>query len=76
MERRAIIHKLNQNSYCIDDAGESLSYVVLGSAKAAVIDTANGRENLLQVVREITDLPRSPRECSGGCRSVRRCRGI
>ena len=57
MERRAIIHKLNQNTYCIDDAGDSLSYVVLGSAKAAVIDTANGWEDLQQVVREITDLP-------------------
>ncbi len=57
MERRAILHPLTPEITCIDDAGASVCYVVCGKNRAAVIDTVNGQENLLDVVRSITDLP-------------------
>ena len=55
--QRAVIHKLLDHLYLIDDANESTCYVICGSECAMVIDTANGRENLLDVVRSITPLP-------------------
>ena len=57
MKRRAVLHSLTPEITCIDDAGESVCYVVCGKERAAVIDTVNGKENLKDVVREITDLP-------------------
>lgn len=57
MKRRAVLHKLTPEITCIDDAGDSVCYVVCGKDQAAVIDTVNGRENLYDIVREITDLP-------------------
>ena len=57
MKRRAVLHKLTPEITCIGDAGASVCYVVCGKDKAAVIDTVNGRENLYDIVREITDLP-------------------
>ena len=44
MKRRAVLHKLTPEITCIDDAGDSVCYVVCGKDKAAVIDTVNGRE--------------------------------
>ena len=57
MNRRAVLHDLGNGITCIDDAGASVCYVVCGKDKAAVIDTVNGMENLLTIVREVTDLP-------------------
>ena len=50
MKRRAVLHKLTPEITCIDDAGDSVCYVVCGKDKAAVIDTVNGRENLYDIV--------------------------
>jgi hydroxyacylglutathione hydrolase len=57
MKRRAILHALTPRITCIDDAGDSVCYVVCGRDRAAVIDTVNGREDLHAIVRSITDLP-------------------
>ena len=57
MNRRAVFHSLTPDITCIDDAGESVCYVVCGRDRAAVIDTVNGKEDLHALVREITDLP-------------------
>ncbi len=57
MERRAILYNIAPGVTCIDDTHESTCYVVCGTERAAVIDTVNGKENLYDVVREITDLP-------------------
>ena len=46
MKRRAVLHSLTPEITCIDDAGESVCYVVCGKERAAVIDTVNGKENL------------------------------
>lgn len=54
---RMKIVQLPDNVYLLDDAGESTVYVVVGAEKAMVIDTANGHENLLDIVRTLTDLP-------------------
>lgn len=54
---RAKIKELENGVYLIDDAGESTCYLVCGSEKAAVIDTANGYEDLKEIVRSLTDLP-------------------
>lgn len=54
---RIQLKKLTDNIYLMDDAGESTGYIVLGSKKAAVIDTMNGYENVQDVVRTVTDLP-------------------
>lgn len=55
--QRAIITKIFDNVWLIDDAGEGTCYVVTGKEKAMLIDTANGQEDLREVVRTITDLP-------------------
>ncbi len=49
--------KLKDNLYLMNDNGEASGYILLGSKKAAVIDTMNGRENVYDVVRTVTDLP-------------------
>jgi len=54
---RAQIKELAKGVYLIDDAGDSTCYLVCGSEKAMVIDTANGFEDLQAVVRSLTDLP-------------------
>lgn len=54
---RINVKKLTDNIYLMDDAGESTGFIVTGSQKAAVIDTMNGYENVLDVVRTVTDLP-------------------
>ena len=67
MKRRAVLHSLTPEITCIDDAGESVCYVVRGKERAAVIDTVNGHEDLKAIVREITDLPLIVLNTHGHC---------
>ncbi len=48
---------INTYTTLIDDGGESTAYLLCGSERAMLIDTLNGRENLAEMVRRITDLP-------------------
>lgn len=57
MFERIKVTKINDHIYLMDDAGESTGYLVVGRDKALVIDTMNGYENVLEIVRTITDLP-------------------
>ncbi len=54
---RAIITKIEEGVFLIDDAHESTCYLICGKDKALLFDTANGREDLHEVVRSLTDLP-------------------
>ena len=47
--------QVNDHIYLLDDNKEATGYLVVGSDKAAVIDTMNGMENLYDIVRELTD---------------------
>jgi len=49
--------QINPHVYLMDDAGESTGYLVVGSEKAAVIDTMNGYADVQAFARTITDLP-------------------
>ncbi len=57
MFERAKITPINENITLVDDAGDATFYVVCGSEKALIIDTANGFENVMDIARTITDLP-------------------
>ena len=54
---RAKIQQIRPNVYLIDDAGDSTCFLVTGSEKALLVDTANGYEDLHAIVRTLTDLP-------------------
>ena len=54
---RANIIQLRPNVHLIDDAGESTCYLITGRERALLVDTANGYENLSEIVRSLTDLP-------------------
>ena len=54
---RAIIKQIRPNVHLIDDAGESTCYLITGSEKALLVDTANGYEDLNEIVRSLTNLP-------------------
>lgn len=54
---RANIIQIRPNVYLIDDAGESTCYLITGSEKALLVDSANGYEDLNAIVRTLTDLP-------------------
>ena len=54
---RAIIKQLRPNVHLIDDAGESTCYLITGSERALLVDTATGYEDLAEIVRSLTDLP-------------------
>ncbi|MBR6667114.1 MAG: MBL fold metallo-hydrolase [Clostridia bacterium] len=54
---RAIIKQLRPNVHLIDDAGESTCYLITGSERALLVDTANGYEDLHEIVRSLTELP-------------------
>jgi hydroxyacylglutathione hydrolase len=54
---RARIVRINDHISLIDDAGESTAYVVEGEKRALVVDTVNGEEDFIEVVRSITDKP-------------------
>lgn len=51
------VRQLNDHIWLMNDNNESTGFVVVGSEKAAVIDTMNGYEDVQNVVRTITDLP-------------------
>lgn len=48
--------KLNEHVYLMND-NDASAYIVVGSKKVLVIDTMNGYESPMEVVRSITDLP-------------------
>ena len=54
---RAIIKQIRPNVHLIDDAGESTCYLITGSERALLVDTANGYEDLAEIVRRLTALP-------------------
>lgn len=51
------VTQLKENVYLMNDNNESTGYIVIGTEKAAVIDTMYGYENIYDVVRTVTDLP-------------------
>ena len=55
--KRMRINPLEEGLWLLDDAGESTCYVLCGTERAMVIDTVNGEENLLEIVRTLTGLP-------------------
>lgn len=57
MKTRANLVKISDHITLIDDAGCGTCYVVEGERRAAVIDTANGLEDLRGIVAGITRLP-------------------
>lgn len=54
---RAIIKQLRPNVHLIDDAGDSTCFLITGSERALLVDSANGYEDLHAIVRSLTDLP-------------------
>lgn len=54
---RAKITQIRPNVHLIDDAGESTCYLITGSKRALLVDTANGMEDLAAIVRSLTELP-------------------
>ncbi|MBQ7850331.1 MAG: MBL fold metallo-hydrolase [Clostridia bacterium] len=54
---RAIIKQIRPNVWLIDDAGESTCFLIAGRDKALLVDTANGYEDLAEIVRSLTSLP-------------------
>ena len=54
---RANIIQIRPNVYLIDDAGDSTCYLITGSEKALLVDSANGYEDLNAIVRSLTELP-------------------
>ena len=57
MASRENIVPINENVTLIDDAGESTCYLVTGERRALLIDTANGQENLRDLINGLTQLP-------------------
>ena len=57
MFKRAILTPINENVTLVNDNNDSTFYVVHGTEKALIIDTANGYENVMEIARSITDLP-------------------
>lgn len=51
------IKELREGLYRIDDSGVSKCFLIVGTEKACVIDTANGFNDLAKAVRELTDKP-------------------
>ncbi|HKM35153.1 MAG TPA: MBL fold metallo-hydrolase [Lachnospiraceae bacterium] len=51
------VKQLNDHIWLMNDNNESTGFVVVGSEKAAVIDTMNGYEDVQKIARTITDLP-------------------
>ena len=54
---RAQITQLRPNVHLIDDAGDSTCYLITGSESALLVDSANGYEDLREIVRSLTELP-------------------
>ena len=55
--KRAVLTMISPDITLIDDAGDSTCYLVAGNDKAVLIDTANGKENLKEIICALTDLP-------------------
>jgi len=54
MSERMKIQKLTDSIYLLNDNDEGTAYLVLGTEKALVIDTANGVENFYDIVRTMS----------------------
>ncbi len=54
---RARLIPINDRVTLIDDAGESTCYLICGDERAMLVDSVNGEEDLLEVVRTVTELP-------------------
>lgn len=67
---RAKIIQLENNVYLIDDAGESTCYLICGSERALLVDTLNGEEDLMEIVRTLTQLPVTVVNTHGHCDHV------
>ena len=57
MFERIKLTQINPHVWLMDDAGEATGYVVIGSEKAAVIDTMNGWDDVKAVARTLTNMP-------------------
>lgn len=55
--RKVTLTPINEAITLLDDNGESTCYVVRGTERALVIDTANGYADIRAHARELTDLP-------------------
>ena len=51
------VTQVKENVYLMNDNNESTGYIVVGTEKAAIIDTMYGYENIYEVVRKVTNLP-------------------
>ena len=51
------IIQIDEKTYCISDYGLDNYYVAIGDEYAAIIDTGAGYGNIIDDIREITDLP-------------------
>lgn len=67
MFERIAVKKINSHVWLMDDNHEATGYLVVGNKKALVIDTMNGVENVLNIVRTITDLPVTVINTHGHC---------
>lgn len=57
MEAQLFIKEMREGVYLLDEDHASTGYLVIGEEKACVIDTMNGRVNLYEEVRKLTDKP-------------------
>ncbi|MDD2647742.1 MAG: MBL fold metallo-hydrolase [Eubacteriales bacterium] len=55
--KRLKITRVFKDVYLLNDADNGTGYLVIGSEKALVIDTCNGRQNYKKAIRSLTDLP-------------------
>lgn len=52
-----LVEKLKEGVYCIDEFGSSNCFLIVGNARALLIDTGTGYGDLRSVTEKITDLP-------------------
>lgn len=57
MFERVNVKEITPKVYLLDESGESTGYLIVGSERAALIDTMNGGEDLKALAASITDLP-------------------
>lgn len=67
MHERIAIRKINDDITLFDDHGDGTCYLVTGSEKALLIDTANGHVDLAADCRELTGLPITVVNTHGHC---------
>lgn len=67
MSERIRIKQIDPRIYLLDDAGEATGYLVVGTQRAAVIDTMNGIADVCAAVRTLTDLPTVVINTHGHC---------